>query len=181
MAALEQLTPDTQEALQRLFEYAQQVMNMTPAVTSTLRTCAKQNELYAQGRTAPGAVVTNARGCLSWHVLARAVDITLPGGKVEDYEELGIYWENLGGYWGGRIQGLGDWGHFEWHPGYRIEQLCPNPDNCSGAVERSRALHLPPPKLGGAIKNKGLVIVGVALAVFGVYWAVQSVSSSKRS
>lgn len=173
MASLSALTPDTQEALQRLFEYCQQTLNKTPAIVSTIRTCAEQNKLYAQGRTDPGAIVTNARGCLSWHVLARAFDITLPGGKVADYEKLGLFWESMGGYWGGRIADLGDWGHFEWHPGYKIEQMCPNPDNCTGAVERSRAINVPP-RGGARVRRDWLVIAGVAFAVFGVYWVTQS-------
>lgn len=44
-------------------------------VTSTLRDHESQNVLYAQGRTAPGKVVTNAKGGYSWHNFACAVDV----------------------------------------------------------------------------------------------------------
>jgi peptidoglycan L-alanyl-D-glutamate endopeptidase CwlK len=43
----------------------------------TLRTIAEQNKLYAQGRTAPGKIVTNARGGLSYHNYGLAIDIVL--------------------------------------------------------------------------------------------------------
>jgi peptidoglycan L-alanyl-D-glutamate endopeptidase CwlK len=43
----------------------------------TLRTIAEQNKLYAQGRTAPGKIVTNAKGGLSYHNYGLAIDIVL--------------------------------------------------------------------------------------------------------
>ncbi len=43
-------------------------------VVSGLRTAAEQNALYAQGRTTPGHVVTNARAGLSMHNYGLAVD-----------------------------------------------------------------------------------------------------------
>lgn len=45
--------------------------------THTLRTFEEQNELYAQGRTKPGAIVTRAKGGQSWHNYGLAVDIVL--------------------------------------------------------------------------------------------------------
>jgi len=43
----------------------------------TLRTFAEQNALYAQGRSKPGKVVTNAKGGLSYHNYGLAIDIVL--------------------------------------------------------------------------------------------------------
>jgi len=43
-------------------------------VVSGLRTAAEQNALYAQGRTTPGLIVTNARAGLSMHNYGLAVD-----------------------------------------------------------------------------------------------------------
>jgi len=43
----------------------------------TLRTFAEQDALYAQGRTAPGKIVTKAKGGQSWHNFALAIDIVL--------------------------------------------------------------------------------------------------------
>lgn len=165
------LTPDTQDAVAILLRHAKRQFGVEPTVTSTLRSCAEQNGLYAQGRSTPGSVVTNAQGCFSWHVLGRAVDILIPGGKAKDYEALGLFWEGLGGYWGGRIEGLGDLGHFEWHPGYKIEQMCPYPADCDNAVERSRALYLAPPGVwGGGRSNNALMAGIVAATVFGIWY-----------
>lgn len=41
------------------------------------RTWAEQDALYAQGRTAPGKIVTNARGGESWHCFGFASDYVL--------------------------------------------------------------------------------------------------------
>lgn len=45
--------------------------------TSTLRTFAEQDALYAKGRTAPGGIVTNAKGGTSMHNYGLALDIVL--------------------------------------------------------------------------------------------------------
>lgn len=37
------------------------------AITSTYRDVESQNDLYAQGRTKPGRIVTRAKGWQSWH------------------------------------------------------------------------------------------------------------------
>lgn len=97
-------------------------------VASGRRTCAEQNAIYAKGRTVPGAIVSNARGCMSWHVQGRAFDVNLgKGAKTSDYAWLGAEWVKLGGKWGGDFA---DYGHFEYHPGLTIEAVCPNPDDC---------------------------------------------------
>lgn len=113
-------------------------------VRSGRRSCAEQNRLYAQGRSTSGAVVTHAYGCQSWHTLGRAVDayVVTPAGtrtrSQGDYEKAGRLWEaDFGGVWGGDFAGFGpggDAGHFEYHPGLKISQVCPNPSNCQTAV-----------------------------------------------
>lgn len=97
------------------------------------RTCAEQDKLFAQGRTAPGAIVTNARGCQSWHVLGRAVDFDfVKGERDRDYRRIGQIAESFGCVWGGRfdVGGSPDLGHLEYHPGMTIEQACPDPNAC---------------------------------------------------
>lgn len=44
-------------------------------VVQGLRSWTQQDALYAQGRTAPGAVVTNVRGGYSYHNFGMAVDL----------------------------------------------------------------------------------------------------------
>ena len=46
-------------------------------VTQGLRTIAEQDELYAQGRTKPGKIVTNAKGGKSNHNSGLAIDVCI--------------------------------------------------------------------------------------------------------
>ncbi len=103
---------------------------LAPRLVSGRRSCAEQNRLYAQGRTSSGAIVTQARGCRSWHVQRRAVDVAFPKGAEAGYAQLGAIAKELGGKWGGDFPGFPDVGHLEYHPGLTIEQVCPDPDNC---------------------------------------------------
>jgi peptidoglycan L-alanyl-D-glutamate endopeptidase CwlK len=48
-------------------------------VVQALRTKEQQDALYAQGRTAPGRVVTDARPGFSWHNFGRAYDVAIAG------------------------------------------------------------------------------------------------------
>jgi peptidoglycan L-alanyl-D-glutamate endopeptidase CwlK len=45
--------------------------------THTLRTFAEQDAIYAQGRTKPGRIVSNAKSGFSWHNYGLAIDIVL--------------------------------------------------------------------------------------------------------
>lgn len=53
----------------------------------------------------------------SLHTLRLAVDLIIltPGGTIQDgptyYRQLGEFWEDIGGAWGGRFRRR-DWGHF---------------------------------------------------------------------
>lgn len=81
----------------------------TIRVTSGTRTYDQQNELYEQGRTKPGKIVTNARGGQSSHNFGTAFDITVFSGSEpvwdgSQYREMGQIGKNLGLSWGG------DWG-----------------------------------------------------------------------
>jgi peptidoglycan L-alanyl-D-glutamate endopeptidase CwlK len=51
--------------------------NVRCRFTHTLRTFAEQDALFAQGRTKPGSIVTNARSGRSWHNYGMAIDIVL--------------------------------------------------------------------------------------------------------
>ena len=83
--------------------------------TSGNRTQAEQDALYAQGRTAPGPVVTWTRH--SRHIGGRAFDLTLFQGKYPvwespHYDRAGEIGESLGLVWGGRWK-TPDRPHFE--------------------------------------------------------------------
>ena len=59
----------------------------------TLRTFAEQDALYAQGRTKPGKIVTNAKGSQSYHCYGLAVDIVLLKDKDKNGSFESASWE----------------------------------------------------------------------------------------
>lgn len=81
-ARLAGLNPVVKAAAEALIEcsYARGVNIL---ITQGLRTLAEQDALYAQGRTKPGSIVTNARGGYSYHNYGLAVDfaLLLPNGS----------------------------------------------------------------------------------------------------
>lgn len=95
-------------------------------VTSGTRTYDEQNELYAQGRSKPGRVVTNARGGYSNHNFGIAFDVTIfRGGKPvwesPLYKTIGETGEILGLTWGGRWTSIQDEPHFELKPAWAAD------------------------------------------------------------
>lgn len=104
-------------------------------VTSTYRDEEYQDELYAQGRTKPGKIVTNSRGGDSIHQYRCAFDVALEiDGKItwdkSYYKILGQIGKDLGLTWGGDWDGDGvedknDWDlcHFQHTGGLTIAEL----------------------------------------------------------
>ena len=93
-------------------------------VTQGLRTIAEQNALYARGRTAPGPIVTNARGGQSLHNYSCAFDICFLINKKASYsgpwDKVGAIGEKIGLEWGGRWKGFVDKPHFQYTAGYSL-------------------------------------------------------------
>jgi len=87
-------------------------------VISVFRSFAEQDALYAQGRTAPGPRVTNAKGGQSFHNVRRAIDfgVYLGGVLSQDpdvYRQVGKAGEDAGLEWGGRWTGFPDEDHLQ--------------------------------------------------------------------
>lgn len=128
-AMLDGLTPEARAFVVLVAERAA-AEGIALRLLSGKRSCAQQNALYAQGRTAPGPIVTGARGCMSWHVQGAAVDFEPTPRTEAAYARVGAIATELGGRWGGTFPNLRDIGHIEYHPGKRIEDVCPDPDKC---------------------------------------------------
>ncbi|HEY5946045.1 MAG TPA: transglycosylase SLT domain-containing protein, partial [Kofleriaceae bacterium] len=94
-------------------------------IVEGLRSMKRQNELYEQGRTAPGKVVTWVKGGGSYHNYGLAIDVVFQGkepwGEQHDWQALGQAGEAAGLEWGGRWK-KADRPHFQ-IPGLTIAQL----------------------------------------------------------
>ena len=107
-------------------------------IVQGLRTIPEQDALYAQGRTKPGKIVTNARGGSSFHNYGLAVDFALlidgktiswdtkadwDGDKLADWMEVVVIFKKYGWTWGGNFRSMKDYPHFEKAFGYSIGDL----------------------------------------------------------
>jgi hypothetical protein len=71
------LDPELQERLTRVVERMRDEFGYDVEIVETTRSQARQDQLFAQGRTRPGPVVTWTRS--SQHTLGRAVDVNIDG------------------------------------------------------------------------------------------------------
>jgi peptidoglycan LD-endopeptidase CwlK len=100
-------------------------------ISHGMRTYAQQNELYAQGRTKKGNIVTNARGGQSNHNFGLAVDYfltTWDGSKAtwsvnSDWRRVAAIGKSLGFSWGGDWRSFKDYPHLEMTGGLSTAQL----------------------------------------------------------
>lgn len=98
-------------------------------VTSTLRDEDCQNALYAQGRTRPGKIVTNARGGQSYHNYGLAFDfVPIVAGKarwneVALFRKAGEIAEACGLEWAGRWKTFRETAHCQWTGGFTLKDL----------------------------------------------------------
>ncbi|MEK5415268.1 M15 family metallopeptidase [Paenibacillus sp. FSL L8-0708] len=108
-------------------------------ITQGLRTIAEQDALYAQGRTKPGSIVTNAKGGYSYHNFGLAVDFALllpngssvswdmsldyNGNNIKDWIEVVEEAKKLGFEWGGDWTTFKDYPHFQMVFGLTLTQL----------------------------------------------------------
>lgn len=106
-------------------------------VTEGFRSFEYQNQLYAQGRSNGGAIVTNARGGQSNHNYGIAFDVAFVNkdGEIvwdnldqnenekDDWTEIGELGESIGLEWGGRWTRFVDRPHFQLTGGKSIAEL----------------------------------------------------------
>ncbi len=119
------LLPPVQPYARALVHKAATV-GITIKVISGLRTYAEQDALYAQGRTAPGPIVTKARGGYSNHNFGIAFDIGVFEGtrylpESPKYKAVGALGVDLGLEWGGNWKTLVDQPHYQLRPDWAAE------------------------------------------------------------
>lgn len=97
-------------------------------ITSTYRDMESQAKLYAQGRTLPGGVVTNAKAGESFHNYRCAFDfVPIVNGKaqwndLELIKKCGVIGESCGLQWAGRWTSFKEYLHLQ-HSEKSIAQL----------------------------------------------------------
>ena len=112
------LHPEVQAIIPKFLEECKN-RGLIVKTTDTVRTKQEQNDLYAQGRTEPGNIVTWAEYPYSNHNWGMAFDICRNDGKgaYNDsdgwFKKVGAVGVKLGLEWGGNWKGTPDKPHFE--------------------------------------------------------------------
>ena len=140
------LHPAVREEVINLIDQAEKQLpaGIAIRIVQGLRTIAEQNELYAQGRTKPGNIVTNAKGGSSYHNYGLAIDFALLVDKdgngtydelswdikkdndkdgVADWLEVVKVFEAGGWEWGGRWSSIKDMPHVQKTFGHKWQEL----------------------------------------------------------
>jgi len=140
------LHPKVRDEVKALIEKAEAPLPKTVAIAvpQGLRTIDEQNALYAQGRTTPGQIVTNARGGSSYHNYGLAIDFCLvydtngdgvydetswdmkkdnDRDGVADWLEVVKVFEQAGWEWGGKWSSIKDYPHLQKTFGNTWQQL----------------------------------------------------------
>ncbi len=118
--------------------------NAKVRIVQGLRTKAEQDAIYAQGRTAPGKIVTNAKFGQSYHCYGLAIDFCIMYDKdnngsfevlswdentdfdkdgQKDWQEVVQAFKAKGYVWGGDWKSIKDGAHLQKNFGYTWQQL----------------------------------------------------------
>lgn len=119
------LLPHVQPYARALFFKALEV-GITINIISGTRSFDEQDRLYAKGRTAAGAKVTNARGGHSNHNFGLAFDVGVYSGnrylpESPLYKAVGALGIELGLEWGGNWKTIVDQPHFQLRPAWAAD------------------------------------------------------------
>lgn len=116
---LDKLQPEVRERARAAFDRGQQ-QGLQICIVSGLRTYPEQEALYAQGRTAPGNVVTNAKPGYSHHNFGLAFDFAVLKEGRPLWDQNHPHWNEFvriakeeGFAWGGDWSSFKDYPHLE--------------------------------------------------------------------
>lgn len=117
-ARLELVNPRLAEKIRQMAEMLKDEFAFR--VTQGLRSWDEQAKLYAQGRTQPGKIVTNAAPGHSWHNFGLAVDLVPLSELGPDWNTAHPAWQRLlscgssvGLVEGAQFRTFPDWPHFQ--------------------------------------------------------------------
>lgn len=126
---IDDLLPVVQDKVRKFLELCHE-NDIDILITSTFRDNESQNALYAQGRTAPGKIVTNAKAGESWHNHRCAIDVVpLRNGKPvwngsdPIWQDVGRLGKEAGLEWAGDWKRFKEFPHFQYTGGKTLAQL----------------------------------------------------------
>lgn len=102
--------------------------NLDVHITTAFRSWDEEDRLYAQGRTTPGSIVTNARGGDSYHNWGLAFDAApyengMISNDTKKYRKMGQLGQQVGLEWGGTFKSIIDLPHFQYTFGLNTWKL----------------------------------------------------------
>ena len=123
---IETLHPIIREDAEKVINTVESELYIKLRVTQALRTFKMQDDLYAQGRTMPGKIITYAKGGRSWHNYGLAFDVVEIIGKEANWntkwDKIAEIAKRFGFDWGKIVNGSWDTPHFQKTFGLTIEQ-----------------------------------------------------------
>jgi peptidoglycan L-alanyl-D-glutamate endopeptidase CwlK len=125
---LEDLHPKVKVLCERFISSCAK-QNIDVLITSTYRDNESQNALYAQGRTAPGKIVTKAKAGQSFHNWRCAFDfVPVVNGKAQwndiaTFTKCGEIAESLGLQWAGRWKTFKELAHCQYTNGLTLQDF----------------------------------------------------------
>lgn len=116
ISRLDGLHPKVRDTFKAFIDTCEEKLNIKLRIMQGMRSITYQNELYAQGRSKPGSIVTNAKGGSSFHNYGLAVDLCVLNDTVVDWnydmKKLTPFMP-AGMVWGGNFKTIKDRPHFE--------------------------------------------------------------------
>lgn len=122
-----ELHPEVAARSEELIQQAEEI-GIDAVITEGFRSIERQNNLYAQGRTSEGGIVTHAEGGESYHNYGLAIDFALldENGEISwdierdandngepDWFEVAAIGKELGFEWGGDWERFRDYPHLQ--------------------------------------------------------------------
>jgi RHS repeat-associated protein len=124
---ISELDPRVQQPAREFINDTQDWTGVKLRVNEGYRSAAEQDKYYAQGRTTPGSVITNAKGGQSYHNYGKAIDVVIMTNGQPDWSkpitrDIAAQGKQQGFEWGGDWKGFKDYPHFQMPLGQSLPQ-----------------------------------------------------------
>ena len=125
--SINSLNPHVAQLARRFLDLTR-ANGMDVRIIAVFRSWDESDRLFAQGRTTPGQIVSNARGGESYHNWGLAFDAApfengVISSDTEKFKKMGRLGEQVGLEWGGTFKDLVDYPHFQQTFGLSTEDL----------------------------------------------------------